>query len=72
MTLETTIGIAKIGTKSLRATIPEGMVAFLGLAAGDKLEWIMEVDTKTGRRYAVVRKAIQSRKLSQSARRRVS
>lgn len=43
MSLQTTVGIAKIGTKSLRATIPEGVVAYLNLQAGDKLEWKMEI-----------------------------
>jgi len=56
MSLDSTVGIAKIGTKSLRATVPEGIVAFLGLTVGDKLEWRMEVDAATSERYVVVRK----------------
>jgi len=43
MSLKSTVGIAKTGTKSLRATIPEGIVAFLDLKAGNELEWKMEV-----------------------------
>jgi hypothetical protein len=43
MSLKSTVGIAKTGTTSLRATIPEGIVAFLELKAGDKLEWKMVV-----------------------------
>jgi hypothetical protein len=43
MSLQTTVGIAKIGTKSLRATIPEGVVAYLNLEAGNKLDWRMEI-----------------------------
>ena len=42
MSLVTTVGVAKIGTKSLRATIPEGIVAFLELQDGDKLDWRMD------------------------------
>ncbi len=34
MSLNSTVGIAKEGTKSLRATVPEGIVAFLDLKAG--------------------------------------
>jgi hypothetical protein len=56
MGLETTVGIAKLGTKSLRATVPEGIVAFLNLESGDKIEWDMEINPKTGKRIAVVQK----------------
>jgi hypothetical protein len=56
MSLQSTIGLAKLGTNSLRATVPEGIVAFLDLSIGDKLEWRMEVDKDTGERYAIVRK----------------
>lgn len=41
---------------SLRTTIPEAICAFLGLGAGDKVEWRMEGD-KPGGRYCIVRKA---------------
>lgn len=43
MSLKSTLGIAKTGTTSLRVTVPEGIVAFLDLKAGDKLEWKMEI-----------------------------
>lgn len=43
MSLKSTLGIAKTGTTSLRATVPEGIVAFLDLKAGDKLDWKMEI-----------------------------
>jgi bifunctional DNA-binding transcriptional regulator/antitoxin component of YhaV-PrlF toxin-antitoxin module len=56
MSLDSTVGLARPETKSLRATIPEGIVAYLNLQAGDKLEWVMEND-KTGERIVVVRKA---------------
>jgi hypothetical protein len=54
MSLESTVGIAKVGTKSLRATVPEGIVAFLGIREGDKLEWKMEIINDV--RVAVVTK----------------
>lgn len=42
MDLASTATSARPKTKSLRATIPEGIVAYLGLESGDKLEWKME------------------------------
>jgi len=54
MSLKSTLGIAKTGTTSLRATVPEGIVAFLELRAGDKLEWKMEIID--GERVTLVRK----------------
>jgi hypothetical protein len=54
MSLKSTLGIAKTGTTSLRATVPEGIVAFLELKAGDKLEWKMEI--MDGKRVVIVRK----------------
>jgi hypothetical protein len=59
MSLESTVSIAKVGTKSLRTTVPEGIVAFLGIEEGDKLQWKMDVDGD--RRMATVqRKAIHT------------
>ena len=57
MSLKSTLGIAKTGTTSLRVTVPEGMVAFLDLKAGDKLEWKMEI--MNGERVAIVKKLIK-------------
>jgi len=54
MSLESKVGIARPESKSLRATIPEGIVAFLELRAGDKLEWKMKI--VNGERATVVRK----------------
>ena len=54
MSLTSTVGIARTGTMSLRATVPEGIAVFLELEAGDKLEWVMEF--MDGERVAVVRK----------------
>ena len=42
MGLQTTASSAKKDTKSLRVTIPEGIVEYLDLEDGDKLEWNME------------------------------
>lgn len=54
MSLESTVGVAKVGTKSLRATVPEGIVAFLEIKEGDKLQWKM--DMKDDVRVAIVGK----------------
>ncbi len=54
MSLDSSVGTARTGTKSLRATVPEGIVAFLNLEAGDKLEWLMEMDGK--QRVVIVKK----------------
>jgi hypothetical protein len=43
MSLESKVSIARPESKSLRATIPEGIVAFLDLEKGDTLEWKMEI-----------------------------
>ncbi len=55
MSLESTVGTAKIGTKSLRATIPEGIVVFLEIKEGDKLQWKM--DMKDNERMVIVKKS---------------
>ena len=54
MSLESTVSVAKPGVKSVRATVPEGIVAFLDLKVGDKLVWKMEIDDNV--RFAVVTK----------------
>jgi hypothetical protein len=43
LSLKTKVSIARTGTTSLRATVPEGIVAFLDLKVGDKLDWKMEI-----------------------------
>jgi bifunctional DNA-binding transcriptional regulator/antitoxin component of YhaV-PrlF toxin-antitoxin module len=55
MSLISSVGIAKIGTKSLRTTVPEGIVAFMGIKEGDKLEWTMDIQ-KNERVSIVVKK----------------
>jgi hypothetical protein len=56
MSLKSTVGIAKTGSASLRATIPEGCVAFLDLKDGDKLEWRMDINAN-GERLLIVKKS---------------
>lgn len=53
--LKSTTTFASPKTKSLRATVPEGIVAFLDLQNGDMLDWKMEF--KNGDRLVEVRKA---------------
>jgi hypothetical protein len=55
MGLESTVGVAKVGTNSVRTTVPEGITEFLEIKAGDKLDWKMEVHGSD--RIAVVKKA---------------
>lgn len=54
MDLESTASTARTGTNSLRVTVPEGIVAFLGLEVGDKLQWVM--DTGKTERIVIVKK----------------
>lgn len=54
MSLESSATSARPDTKSLRATIPEGVVAFLNLESGDKLEWTM--DFEKNERIVIVKK----------------
>lgn len=54
MSLKSKAGIAKTGTQSLRATIPEGIVAFLEMKSGDVLDWKMDV--VNGERIVIIRK----------------
>lgn len=54
MSLESTVSVAKVGTNSVRATVPEGIVAFLNLKVGDKLVWKMDYQGKD--RFAIVTK----------------
>ncbi|MGA2572688.1 MAG: AbrB family transcriptional regulator [Candidatus Methanomethylicaceae archaeon] len=57
MSLASKVSIARPGTLSLRATVPEGIVAFLDIHEGDKLEWKMEIID--GERVALVRRKKQ-------------
>lgn len=54
MSLKSKVTVARPGSTSLRATIPEGIVSFLKLTKADRLEWKMEfVD---GERVVIVSK----------------
>jgi hypothetical protein len=55
VSLKSKVTVARPGSKSLRATVPEGIVAFLELAEGDILRWKMRVGKK-GWRFVVVGK----------------
>jgi hypothetical protein len=55
MSLKSKTSIARPGSKSLRATVPEGVAVFLDLKVGDTLEWRMEI--VNGERIATVRRA---------------
>jgi antitoxin component of MazEF toxin-antitoxin module len=61
MTLESTVNVAKAGTNSLRATLPQGIVSFLNLKPGDKLEWVMD-DKNNQRIVTVSKKKMDTRK----------
>jgi len=52
MDLQSTVSIAKIGTNSLRATIPQGIVSYLDIQKGDKLKWRMI--EQSGNRVVIV------------------
>jgi bifunctional DNA-binding transcriptional regulator/antitoxin component of YhaV-PrlF toxin-antitoxin module len=54
MSLKSKISIARPKSKSLRATIPEGIAVFLQLKPGDKLEWTMA--TSGSERAVIVNK----------------
>ena len=55
--MESKTAVARPNSGSLRATVPQGIVAFLGLQNGDTLDWKMEF--KNGERVVEVRKAKQ-------------
>ena len=54
MDLKSTVSVAKIGTNSLRVTIPQGIVSYLNIEAGDKVHWKMI--EKPGSRLVMVYK----------------
>ena len=57
MSLESALNVAKPASKSLRATVPEAIVHYLELTAGDRLDWRM--DFQDGKRIAIVRKVLR-------------
>jgi hypothetical protein len=58
MGLESTVGIAKVGTNSVRTTVPGGITEFLEIEAGDKLDWKMGMNNSE--RAAIVTKKSDS------------
>ena len=64
MSLERGLTYARPGTKALKATVPEGIVAFLDLDATDRLNWKMDV--RNGKKVVTVsvarKKPTKSRK----------
>jgi hypothetical protein len=54
MVIASKIARANAKSLSMKATVPEAIVAFLELAHMDGLEWIMKTDGSE--RYAIVRK----------------
>jgi hypothetical protein len=54
MSLKSKTTVARPGSTSLRATVPEGIVAFLDLKSGDKLDWKMDI--VDGERVVIVTK----------------
>lgn len=67
MALISTVGIAKTGTRSLRATIPEGIVEYLDLQPGDKIGWEMKI--KDDKKYVTVGKGFFKNKKGKVSRR---
>ena len=58
MVLTTKVAIAKAGTKSIKSTVPEGIVEFLKLEDKDELEWKM--DMQNNDRVAIIKKVTKN------------
>jgi hypothetical protein len=59
MILTTRVAIAKAGTKSIKSTVPEGIVEFLQLKDKDELEWNM--DMQNNDRIAIIKKVTKNK-----------
>ena len=59
MVLTTKVAIAKAGTKSIKSTVPEGIVEYLQLKDKDELEWNM--DMQNNDRVAIVKKVTKDK-----------
>ena len=59
MVLTTRVAIAKAGTKSIKSTIPEGIVEFLQLKDKDELEWNMDIQNND--RVAIIKKITKNK-----------
>jgi hypothetical protein len=55
MSLQSAVSEARPNSRSLRATVPEGVVAYFDLHDGDRLDWRMEV--MKGKKVVLVTKA---------------
>ena len=66
LVLESTVSMAKTGTNSLRATLPQGIVSYLNVKPGDKLQWIMN-DKNNDRIVFVLKKRGDLRKTLEDA-----
>lgn len=47
MDLQSTVSVAKVGTNSVRTTIPQGIVSYLDVQVGDKIKWRMIEESGT-------------------------
>jgi bifunctional DNA-binding transcriptional regulator/antitoxin component of YhaV-PrlF toxin-antitoxin module len=63
MGLESTVGVAKVGTNSVRTTVPEGITEFLEIKAGDKLDWKMGM-SNSERAAIVTKKTVSTAELA--------
>jgi putative heme iron utilization protein len=59
MILTTKVVTAKAGTKSIKSTVPEGIVEYLQLKDKDELEWNM--DMQNNERVAIVKKVTKDK-----------
>ena len=59
MVLTTRVAIAKAGTKSIKSTVPEGIVEFLQLKDKDELEWNMDIQNND--RVAIIKKITKNK-----------
>jgi tRNA-binding EMAP/Myf-like protein len=59
MVLTTRVAIAKAGTKSIKSTVPEGIVEFLQLKDKDELEWNM--DMQNNDRVTIIKKVTKNK-----------
>lgn len=62
MDLQSTVSVAKVGTNSVRTTIPQGIVSYLDIQVGDKIKWRMVEES--GKRAIIIFKS-DGKKLNQ-------
>jgi hypothetical protein len=60
MVFTTRVGLAKAGTRSMKTTIPEGIVEFLEIGEKDELDWKMQI--LKNERFVIVSKKADSAK----------